>query len=42
MGAKLLLNDEIFYGWIKIEVESYFHLILFDFACTVGYENDYE
>ena len=39
IGLKILVDNKVLYGWIRIEVTFGWNLTLIDYASTVGYEN---
>ena len=38
IGTKILIDDKVLYGWLRIEVTNGWNLTLLDYACTIGYE----
>ena len=38
VGTKILLDDQILYGWIKIEIPDEWNLCLLEYACTIEFE----
>lgn len=37
IGAKILVDDNELFGWIRVEITYGWNLTLIDYACTVGY-----
>lgn len=37
VGVKIVKDDTIQYGWIRMEIKHMSRLIIYDFACTKGY-----
>lgn len=38
IGLKLHSEDEVYFGWIRVDIWDGWRLVLIDYACTVGYE----
>ena len=40
IGTKILVDDKILFGWIRVEITNWWNLTLIDYACTIGYKSE--